>query len=103
MDITGAESLDTLKLLELKDDREEHRIRCHWLAIIARWLKAPAPYRFQGGLVQLRVPCRAYHLDVFHSPLRRNAHLQKHSTFDPPSPGRLWIARFDLIAPYGAG
>ena len=54
-DITGAESLDTLKLLELKHDREEYRILCHWRAITARRLKAPAPHRFHGGLVQLRV------------------------------------------------
>jgi len=89
--------------LELKHDREEYRVLYHWLTITARRLKAPAPHGFQGGFVQLRVSCRAYHLDVFYSPLRRNTHLQKHSALDPPSPGRLWIARFDLIAPYGAG
>jgi hypothetical protein len=101
-DITGAESLYTLKLLQLKHDREEYRILCHCFAITARRLKAPAPYRFHGGLVQIRVSCRAYHLDVFHSPLCCNAQLQQYSAFDPASPGRLWIARFDLIAPYGA-
>jgi hypothetical protein len=37
--------------LELKYDREEHRLLCHWLAITARRLKAPAPHRFYGGLV----------------------------------------------------
>jgi len=89
--------------LELKHDREEYRILCHWFTITARRLKTPAPYRFHGGLVQIRVSCRAYHLDVFHSPLRCNAHLQKHSALDPPSPGRLWITRFDLIAPDGTG
>src|SRR4029453_8652598 len=68
-----------------------------------RRLKAPAPHGFQGGFVQLRVSCRAYHLDVFYSPLRRNTHLQKHSALDPPSPGRLGIARLDLISPYRAG
>jgi hypothetical protein len=102
-DITGAEGLYALKLLQLKHDREEYRVLYHWLAITASRLKAPAPHRFHGGLVQLRVSRRAYHLDIFHSPLRRNTHLQKYGALNPPSPGRLWIARFDLIAPYGAG
>ena len=103
MDITGAESLYPMRLLQLKHDRQEYRLLCHWLTITARWLKAPAPHSFDGRLVQLWVSCGAYHLDVFHSPLRRNAHLQQHGPLDAASPGRLWITRFDLIAPYGAG
>src|SRR5207249_1527283 len=102
-DITGAESLYGPKLLQLKYDREAYRILCHWCTITSRRLKAPAPHCFYGGLVQIRVSCRAYHLDVFHSPLRRNAHLQQYGTLDPASPGRLGIARFDLIAPNGTG
>ena len=75
MDITSAESLYPMKLLQLKHDREVYRILCHWLTITTRRLKAPAPHCFYGRLVQLWVSCRAYHLDVFHSPLRRNPHL----------------------------
>jgi hypothetical protein len=87
MNITGAETLYPMQLLQLKHDREEYPILCHWLTITARRLKAPAPHGFDGRLVQLWISCGAYHLDGFHSPLRCNTHLQQHGSLDAASPG----------------
>ena len=89
-------------LLQLKHYRDGY-LYSHWRAITSGRVKTPASYCFHGRLIQVWVPCRALHLDVFHSPLFRNTHLQKRRAFNPPSSGRLWIVRFDLIAPYGVG
>jgi hypothetical protein len=51
MDITGAESLFPMQLLQLKHHRQEYPFLGHWLTIMARWLKAPAPHGFDGRLV----------------------------------------------------
>jgi hypothetical protein len=62
------------KLLQFKHYRDGY-LDGHWLAITAGRVKTPASYRFHGRLIQVWVSCRAFHLDVFNSPLFRDTHL----------------------------
>ena len=88
--------------MQLKFHRDQHP-HGYGLTAAAGGFKTPALHGFHGGLVQVRVSSRALYLDVCHSALLCNAHLQEHSALDSLPPGRLWIVRFHLIATYGAG
>ena len=91
----------TLGLLQFEFHRDQYP-HGHGFTAAAGRLKTPAPHGFHGRMVQVWVSCRALDLEILDSPLRRNAHLQEHCPLDAPPPGRLWIARFDLIAADGA-